>query len=81
MACLMAKPVVDGLENDLEGKLKVARFDVSKKAGRAYASRYGIDRVPSFVLLDPKGNVLYRKIGGSPEAAVIREQIAAVNAQ
>ena len=77
MACLAAKPVVDGLEQRMGDKLEVARLDVSNKAGREIASRYRIDRVPAFVLLDAKGSVLYRKLGGSPDSDEIAAMVEA----
>ena len=76
----MAKPVVDGLEIKLEGKLKVARFNVENKAGRQLAQRYGINTLPGFVLLDPKGNVLYRKNGGAPDGDAVATKLGEIAA-
>ena len=63
MACLAAKPVVDGLEREYEGRATVVRADIQSDPGRAVARRFDIKVVPSFVVLRPDGKVLYRNEG------------------
>ena len=74
----MAKPVVDGLERRTEGKMKVARVNVADDEGQDLARRYEVNAVPAFILLDAHGDVLYRKIGGSPDTAGIEAKLAAL---
>lgn len=74
----MAKPVVDGLERTMDGKMAIARMDVADDEGRAIAQKYGVSSVPAFIVLDGKGNVLYRKIGGKPDVAQIESAVAAL---
>ena len=74
----MAKPVVDGLERRTEGKLTVAHVNVGDDSGQDVARRYGVDAVPAFILLDGHGNVLYRKVGGRPDAPGIEAKLAAL---
>ena len=59
----MAKPVVDGLERDLEGKAQVVRLSVTDGVGGQLAARYGVRGVPTMVLLDGDGEVVYAKAG------------------
>lgn len=72
----MAKPVVDGLERDMKDKVRFARVDIGGDTGSDLASRYGISGVPAFVVLDPDGRVIYRKIGGKPDTAQIKTLLA-----
>lgn len=73
----MAKPVVDGLEREMKDKLRFARVDIGGDDGGKLANQYGISGVPAFVILDPSGRVIYRKIGGKPDTAQIKTLLAA----
>ena len=59
----MAKPVVDGIERDLEGEAQVLRLSVTDNVGRQLAMRYGVRGVSTLVLLDGNGNVALRQTG------------------
>ncbi len=74
MACLAAKPAVDGLEREYEGRATVLRADIQTDAGRTLAARHDIDVVPSFVVLDGSGGLIYREEGtrGVPAADIRR---------
>jgi hypothetical protein len=76
----VAKPVVDGLERDLAGRLRVAHVDINDDAGRRLTARYRIRAVPAFLLLDPRGEVLYQQLGGRPDVGEIERLLAAVEA-
>lgn len=58
MQCLAAKPIVDGIEKDLEGRARVVRLNVSDKEGRAVAQRYGVRSLPSTVVVGGDGEVI-----------------------
>jgi thioredoxin-like negative regulator of GroEL len=72
----MAKPVVDGLEHDLSGTIRFAKVDVTTDAGERIAARFGVTTIPTFVLLDREGRVVYRKVGGRPEVGIVRAEVA-----
>ena len=74
----MAKPVVDGLEKKLDGRMTVARVDIGEDSGSAVAHRYGVSMVPAFIVLDGKGNVIYRKLGGKPDVGAIEAALARI---
>jgi cytochrome c-type biogenesis protein len=59
----LAKPVVDGLEQDLTGRAQVLRLSVMDDVGGELAMRYGVRGVPTFVLLDGTGEVVLRQAG------------------
>ena len=72
----MAKPVVDGLERKLEGKVHFIKVNVGEDDGGRVAARFGVHGVPTFIMLDGQGRVIYRKTGGKPDAAEIEARLA-----
>ena len=72
----MAKPSVDGLEEDLGDAVAFTRVNITQDAGRSIANKYGIRGVPAFVLLSSDGEVLYKKVGGLPGTSEITELVA-----
>lgn len=79
MVCLAAKPAVDGLEREYEGRAVVLRADIQQPAGRELSERYGVDVVPGWVVLDPGGRVVVRLEGtrGAPIPRLRRALAAA----
>ncbi|HEY84755.1 MAG TPA: hypothetical protein G4N96_06555 [Chloroflexi bacterium] len=59
----MAKPIVDGLEKDLEGKAQVHRFDVLSRIGRQAAAHYGARGVPTLLVVDGNGQLVLSQVG------------------
>lgn len=71
MACLAAKPVVDGLEREwAEGR--ITRLDISSPAGGDTARRYGFEFTPTFILLAGDGSEVRRWVGRPPSLAELR---------
>jgi thioredoxin 1 len=62
-SCLLAKPVVDRLERDLEGRAQVLRISLWSSVGRELAARYGVRGVPTFLLFDGSGEVIHSQRG------------------
>jgi len=59
----VAKPVVDGLESDLQGRARVMRLNVLDSVGLSAARRFGVRAVPAFFVLDGQGQVAYAQVG------------------
>jgi thioredoxin-related protein len=59
----LVKPVVDGIERDLQDDAEVLRLGVTSGVGRELAMRYGVRSVPTLVLLDGNGNVVLKQAG------------------
>jgi thioredoxin-related protein len=59
----MVKPIVDGLERDLEGRAKVARLSILSEVGRQVAQQYGVRGVPTFLIFDGEGTLIGREVG------------------
>lgn len=63
MACVAAKPIVDGIEKELTGRLVVVRVDVQSDQGRYLANKYGILGTPTFIFFNASGKETFRSIG------------------
>jgi thioredoxin-related protein len=61
---------VDGLEAELEGRAEVMRISLLSSVGRGLAVRYGVRGVPTMLVFDGTGEVIYGK-GGMPDRAEI----------
>jgi len=67
----LAKPVVDGIERELGDKAQVLRLNVMDGVGGQLAARYGVRGVPTLVVLDGAGNVVYVKTGSPNRGEII----------
>jgi thioredoxin-related protein len=67
----LAKPVVDGIERELEGEAQVLRLSVMDGVGGHLAARYGARGVPTMVVLDGEGNVVYAKVGSPNRGEIL----------
>ena len=70
----MAKPIVDGIEKDLEGRAKVVRLGVMSGLGGDAARRYGVRGVPTLILFDGSGQMVGQSVG-VPDRNDIVEQV------
>jgi thioredoxin-related protein len=59
----MVKPIVDGLERELEGQARVVRLSVMSQMGREIARRYDVRGVPTFLVFDGQGELVGRQVG------------------
>jgi thioredoxin-related protein len=75
----MAKPIVDGIEKDLEGTAKVIRLSVTSQVGNQMAQRYGVRGVPTIVVLDGEGEVVTLSVGVPDRASLVAQVQGLVN--
>jgi hypothetical protein len=59
---MAVKPVVDGIEREFPGTLKVIRLNVQDPVGRELGDRFGFQFTPTFVLLGPDGTERWRSV-------------------
>ena len=52
---MVAKPVVDGLDKQLAGRVRIVRVDINSPNGRKIATKVGLDMVPTFIGYDGEG--------------------------
>ncbi len=76
----MAKPVVDGIEKDLQGRARVIRLDAWNEVGQLAAQRYGVRSLPTLFILDGQGRV-YDYVVGVPNRKAVVEMIATLENQ
>lgn len=77
MTCLAAKPVVNGIEEDLGETAPVIRLDIGSDVGEAAAGRFGVRGVPTTLVLDGAGDVVYRESGVPSRKEVVASAKAA----
>jgi len=63
LACIVAKPSVDRLEQELQGTLVVQRVNIQSDSGKNLAARYGVEATPTFIFLDAAGKEQWRGFG------------------
>lgn len=73
----MAKPVVDRIEKELEGKAKVYRISALSKVGMEMARSFGVRGVPTILAFDGAGNVTYEKTGILNKEETVRAALGA----
>ena len=59
----MAKPIVDGIERDLQDRANVIRLSVTSEVGSLAAHRYGVRGVPTLIIFDGEGRVVEQSAG------------------
>ncbi len=77
--CLVAKPIVDGIENELTGTAEVIRLDANSALGRELSQRFGIAGLPTLLVIDGAGGVIYRQSGPPAKDKVLAAVGAAGN--
>jgi thioredoxin-like negative regulator of GroEL len=76
----LAKPVVDGLESDLQGRARVMRLNIFDSVGMQAARRFGVRAVPAFYVVDGQGSVVAAQVG-IPNRARLGAQVTALLAR
>ena len=61
------EPVVDGLEGVYDAQVEFRRIDANSPDGREIFQAYGLRGHPSFVVINPQGEVLWTGLGEQPE--------------
>ena len=68
----MAKPVVDGLERDLETRnVELIRLNITSQIGRQIAGRFGVRYVPSLAVFDASGQAVLSQAGSISSEPVL----------
>jgi hypothetical protein len=70
----LAKPIVDGIERDLEDRAQVVRLSVLSGLGSQAVRRYGVRGVPTLIVFDGEGRPIARSVG-IPDRDGIVEQV------
>ena len=71
IVCLSTKPAVDRLESNLEDDFLVVRLNVHSDLGKYVFVKYRGRAVPTYIVLDKRGNEVWRQTGSVPSLATI----------
>lgn len=73
------QPIVNGLENDFGGRVAFEQRNADDPVHQTAMNAYGLRGHPSYVVLNPNGEVLWSATGPLSEAALRQaiEQVAA----
>jgi hypothetical protein len=71
----MSKPIVRGLERELSGRLRVLHLNVDDEVGRRARVVFGVEKVPTVILLNADGSEIYRNEGRLPRGGQIRAKL------
>lgn len=72
-------PVVNGLGPDFEASLEVRALNVDSAEGRRAFEAFSLPGHPSYILLNPDGEELWRSFGPLPKEALLRAIMEALN--
>lgn len=76
MGCLAAKPVVDGLEDELGDRVIFLRADLLSALGEQLGARYDVTATPTFLVFDRHGKLVGKGVGRSVPSAELRKTLA-----
>lgn len=63
MACVMAKPIVNGIESDYAEQLRVFRIDARDPANKSIIAQLGLRMTPTYIIFDANAHEVYRTVG------------------
>ena len=66
---------MDRLERDLQGQALVLRLNVGDATGQDVMRAYGVYLVPTFLVFDGAGNLLFRQGGAFPDVGTIKARV------
>ncbi|MDD3626615.1 MAG: thioredoxin family protein [bacterium] len=61
--CKMMQPVMEEIEKEYAGQVKVVFHDVWTKEGKPYGEKYKVRAIPTQVFLDKNGKEFHRHVG------------------
>jgi thioredoxin 1 len=67
--CKELKPTIEALEKEYAGRIEIRSIDVDQN--KDLAQKYGIQAIPTLVLLDAKGTELSRFVGLVPKDTIL----------
>ena len=62
---------MNGIEKDLRGKAEVLRLNILTRPGKEVARRYEVKGIPTTVVVDGAGKVIYRQAGLPDRGAIV----------
>lgn len=69
---------MDGLEQQLSGKLEIVRINIQEPVGRELAPVYDFEYTPTYIFFGASGTELWRSIG-EIDPQKVRDSVASQN--
>lgn len=69
---MKATSIVDGIQEQANGRVETVHLNLLSKAGREVGAAYGIKIIPATIVFDHGGKLLYRR-NGFPESERIQK--------
>lgn len=70
--CKKMMPIMEAIEKEYAGQVKVVFHDVWTPAGKPYAAKYKIRVIPTQVFLDKDGKEYFRHVGFFPKEELVK---------
>lgn len=70
--CRMMQPIMDEIEKEYAGQVKVVFHDVWTREGQPFGQKYRIRVIPTQVFLDKDGQEYYRHEGFFPKEELVK---------
>ncbi len=70
--CQQMQPVMKSIREKYSKQVNVIFYDVWTDAGKPYATKYGIESIPTQVFLDKEGKEYFRHVGYFSEEELIK---------
>ncbi|MBN1384131.1 MAG: thioredoxin family protein [Elusimicrobia bacterium] len=70
--CKKMQPIMEAVEEEYKGQVKVVFYDVWTDEGRPYAEKYKIRLIPTQVFLDKDGKEYFRHEGFFPKEELVK---------
>lgn len=74
--CITMEPLVNNLENDLDGEFDILRVDIHTPAGRSLREQLRFSFTPEFVLYDSSGREVWRAHVPPGDASLDRARVS-----
>ena len=65
--CLSVKGMVDDLKSDLSVDVEFQHINIQSEKGHEFSKKYNIIFVPTFLIINIQGDVIYRTSGSVPD--------------
>lgn len=69
---------MDGLAQQLSGKLDIVRINIQDRVGRELAPVYDFEYTPTYIFFDASGGELWRSVG-EIDPQKVRDSVASQN--
>lgn len=70
--CKKMVPIMEAIEKEYAGQVKVVFHDVWTPEGKPFAAKYRIQVIPTQVFLDKEGNEFFRHVGFFPKEELVK---------